>query len=101
VASDEIDIKCLKNGIIAILDHLTEDLNIKQVRVPEEEDFYWSCPPSERYDTTKKPSEMWTGRLTDDVDLTKAIKRGSGGDISLNLIHLAPLLLYIGEKIQG
>ena len=96
----EIDVKHLKTVVDAVLDHLIEDLGILKVEVEEMEDFYWSCPPSERYDTTKKPSEWWTGRLSDDVGFAKLMRRGQSGDISYNLVHLAPLLRFIGEKIK-
>jgi hypothetical protein len=96
----DIDLKALKEAVNAVLDHLIEDLSIEKVAIEELEDFYWSCPPSERYDTSKKPSEWWTGRLSDDMDFAKLIRRGQSGDISYSLVHVAPLLRYIGERVK-
>jgi hypothetical protein len=96
----EIDVKRLKMAVNAVLDHLIEDLNLEKVAIEEREDFYWSCPPRQRYDTTKKPSEWWTGRLSDDVHFVDLIQRGQSGDISYTLVSVAPLLRYIAEKIK-
>jgi hypothetical protein len=40
------------------------------------------------------------GRLGDGVDLVQRIERGQGGDVSYNLVHVAPLLSYIAEKVK-
>jgi hypothetical protein len=100
MASAEIDVKALKNAVNAVLDHLIVDIGIDKVAIEEQEDYYWSCPPVEMYNTSKKPSEWWTGRLSDDMDFTKLIQRGQSGDISYNLVHIAPLLRYIAEKVK-
>jgi len=100
MASNEIELKMLKKVVNDVIDHLIEDLRMERVAIEEQEDFYWSCPPRERYDTSKKPSEWWTGRLSDDVDFARMITRGYSGDISYNLVHVAPLLRYIGEKVK-
>jgi hypothetical protein len=96
----EIDLNSLKAAVNAVLDHLIEDLSLEKVAIEELEDFYWTCPPRERYDTSKKPSEWWTGRLSDDVSFIRLVQRGQSADISYNLVHIAPLLRYIAEKIQ-
>ena len=96
----EIDVKRLKIAVNAVLDHLIEDLNLEKVAIDEREDFYWSCPPRQRYDTTKNPSEWWTGRLSDDVHFMDLIQRGQSGDIAYTLVSVAPLLRYIAEKIK-
>ncbi len=71
MASAEIDLKALKNAVNAVLEHLIVDLGIDKVAIEERQDYYWSCPPVEMYNTSKKPSEWWTGRLSDDMDFTK------------------------------
>lgn len=95
----EIDLKVLKSAVDAILDHLIEDLSIEKVGVDENEDFYWDCLREELYDMSKKPVDLGVGRISDDVDFVKLIERGQSGDISYNLIHVAPLLRYIAEKV--
>ncbi|MGA2962306.1 MAG: hypothetical protein ABSD96_11585 [Candidatus Korobacteraceae bacterium] len=96
----EIDVKSLKSAVDAILDDLIEDLDIQKVAIDESADFYWDCPVSEMYDMTKQPIALDVGLLRDDIDFVNLIKRGQGGDVSYNLIHVAPLLRYITEKIR-
>jgi hypothetical protein len=49
---------------------------------------------------SRKPAGLDIGRLSDDVDFVKLIRRGQSGDVSYNLIHVAPLLRYIAETIK-
>jgi hypothetical protein len=44
---------------------------------------------------------LGVGRLSGDVDFMSKIRRGQSADIPYNLIHVAPLLLYIAEKIKS
>jgi hypothetical protein len=43
---------------------------------------------------------MDIGNLSDDADFVKLVGRGQSGDVSYNLVHVAPLLRYIGETIK-
>jgi hypothetical protein len=95
----EINLRILKTAVNNVLDHLIEDLGIDNVRI-EGEDCYWNCPASEVYDMSKKPVGLDVGRLRDDDDFTALIHRGQSADISYNLVHIAPLLRYIAEKIR-
>jgi hypothetical protein len=45
------------------------------------------------------PSGLDIGRLSDDADFVKLIKRGQSADVSYNFVHVAPLLRYSAEKI--
>ena len=100
MAYAEIDVQALKTAVDAVLDHLVADLNVRMVRVEDGEDFYWHCPASELFDMSKNPAGLDVGRLSDDMDFVKLIRRGEGGDISYNLVHIAPLLRYIAEKVK-
>jgi hypothetical protein len=96
----EIDLRVLKNAVNAVLDHLLEDVGLEKVKIDDGEDFYWNCEPPEMYDRSKKPAELSVARLSDDLDFMKLIRRGESGDVSYNLVHVAPLLLYIAEKVK-
>ena len=98
---DEIDLKALKEAVNIILDHLITDLGLDKVKIEESSDHYWHCPASEINDMSKTPVGLDIGSLRDDVDFVKLIKRGQGGDISYNLVHVVPLLRYLGEKVKG
>ena len=96
----DIDLKVLRSAIDAILDHLIEDLGIEKVEIEDDHDYYWHCPASEVHDMAKKPVGIDVGRLSDDIDFVKLIQRGQSADVSFNLVHVAPLLRYIAERIE-
>jgi hypothetical protein len=98
--SNEIDVRNLKTAVNAVLDHLIEDLGLEKIKIEENIDYYWHCPASEIHDMSKKPLGLDVGSLRDDVDFAKLIKRGQSYDASYNLVHIAPLLRYIGEKVK-
>ena len=100
MAKSEINLKVLKQAVNSVMDHLIEDLNLETVAIEDGKDFYWDCPAPEMYNSSTKPGELDVGRLSDDVDFVKLIQRGQSGDVSYNLVHLAPLLRYIGETVK-
>ena len=101
MASNKIDILQLRTALDAILDHVTKDLGVTYLDISENEDFYWEVPAVEMYNTTKSPASLDTGRLTDDLRFASLVSRGSQGDVSYSLVHIAPLLRYIGEKVKS
>ncbi len=96
----DIDVASLRAAVNAVLDHLIEDLKMQTVKIDHNEDLYWRCANSEAHDVSNKPMNFDVGRLSDDVDFVQLIQRGQSGDISYNLVHIAPLLRYIGEKVK-
>jgi hypothetical protein len=97
---NEIDLERLRKAVNDIINHLVEDLGMKAVQIEDREDFYWTYSAPEAYDSTRKPLEPEVGRLSDDLGSTHLIQRGANGDVSFNLVHVAPLLKYIGEKVK-
>ena len=53
------------------------------------------------HDVSMQPSDLTVGQLSDDFDFVKLVRRGQTADVSYNLVHIAPLLRYIGETIQS
>ena len=100
MAANEIELKQIKAAVNAVLDHLVEDVGIEKVPIEDADDLYWELPFAEAHDTSKKPSEPDAGRLSDDVEFVNLIRRGQSFDAAYNLIHVAPLLRYVGEKIK-
>lgn len=96
----EIDVRTVKTAVNAILDHLIEDLGVQKVVIAEEEDFYWDCDALDLHDRSKPPILEEFGRLKDDVEFLRSVRRGRSGDASYSLIHVAPLLRYIAEKVK-
>lgn len=95
-----VDLRRLRNAVNGVLDHIVEDLGIEQVAVEQQHDFYW-LPALQRYDCSKSPAELDVGRLSDDADFIELIRRGESADVAYNLVHIAPLLEYIAEKIKA
>jgi hypothetical protein len=99
--SHQIDLRQLREAISAILDHVIEDLARETVEIEPGKDLYWHVPVAELHEMSRKPIGTDVGRLSDDVDFMKLIQRGQSGDVSYNLVHIAPLLRYIGENVKG
>ncbi len=99
--SQQIDLRQLRDAINAIFDHMIEDLRIETVELEPGKDLYWHVPVAELHEMSRKPIGTDVGRLSDDVDFMKLISRGQSGDVSYNLVHIAPLLRYIGEHVKS
>jgi len=97
----EINLKVLKSAVNAVLDHLVEDLGIENIAIEEGKDSYWDCPYPEMQDVSMQPSDLTVGQLSDDFHFVKLVRRGQSADVSYNLVHIAPLLRYIGERIRS
>ena len=97
----EINLKVLKSAVDAVLDHLMEDLGIENVAIEDKKDSYWDCPYPEMHDVSMQPGDLTVGQLSDDFDFVKLVRRGQSADVSYNLVHIAPLLRYIGETIKS
>ena len=98
MAENEINLRALKLAVNSVLDHLIEDLGLENVHL--DRDYYWDIPAPEIYDPSTRPSELTVGQLSDDVRFARLVGRGQGGDISYNLVHIAPLLRYIAETVK-
>jgi hypothetical protein len=96
----EIDLKSLKDAVNAVLDHLIEDLEIEKVNIADEESLYWDCDAATLKNMASKPLDFSIGSLRDDVDFVKIVRRGQSGDVSYNLVHIFPILRFLGEKIK-
>jgi hypothetical protein len=66
-----------------------------------EKDSYWECPYPGMHDASMQPSDLTVGQLSDDFDFVKLVRRGQNADVSYNLVHIAPLLRYIGETVKS
>lgn len=100
MGTNEIDLRTLKQAVNSLLDHLMEDLRLEGVRIDDACDFYWDCPAPEIFDSSAKPTDLTVGRLSDDMDFIRSVRRGQGADVSYNLVHVAPLLRYIAETVK-
>ena len=100
MARAEIDVSSLRDAVNAVLDHLINDLGLTSISIDDNSDYCWHCPSQEIHNMSRRPEGLDIGRLSDDVDFVKLIQRGQSGDVSYNLVHVAPLLRYIAETIK-
>ncbi len=92
----KIEIEELRKITNWIFDHIRDDVNIKEINL--DEDFYWDIDDDKLYDMQSKPIEIDVGQLYDDWEFLSKIDNKEEA-VSLMLIHLAPLLRYIGTKV--
>jgi hypothetical protein len=99
MASAELDFRALKKVIDSILDHLTNDLKIENLPLKDDQDFYWEVPSDELHAVKEAQPQLDVGRLRDDWEFLQSVAKDPGQASSLMLIHVAPLLRHIGEKV--
>lgn len=95
----EIDLRMLKQASEAILDHIITDLGIDRLSIKEDSDFYWEVPSDRLYTTRESQPDLDIGRVTDDWEFIRGMLSEPNGAVALMLIHMAPLLRYLGETI--
>lgn len=95
----ELDIRTLKKAIDEIFEHIATDLKVERLPLKEDQDFYWEVPSDKLYDVKATP-QLDIGRLSDDWEFLEPLARDKSQAIALMLIHVAPLLRHIGEKIR-
>ena len=68
--------------------------------VPIDAAFYWELPSPECRDMSKKISTVeLVGSLVDDLHFLRAMESPLEQGPTSSLIHAAPLLQYLGEKV--
>ena len=93
-----IKIEDLRRVINAILDHIKDDLEIEECQLAE--NFYWDLAGDSLYVVDKDAETPSIGSLQDDWDfLRPLLSQDRTQAVSLMLVHVAPLLRYLGHKI--
>ena len=102
MAKGEIELKTLKLAVNAVLDHLIEDLKFEKVPIDPDDDFYWHCSAPGIYNASTPPTEkdLTIGRLSDDMEFIRLVRRGQAADHTINLLHITPLLRYLAETVK-
>lgn len=96
----QIDIASLKEITDRIFEHLLNEQQIKVVEVTPREDHYWGISSDDRHRIEQSPPEMHVGRLSDDWEFLMPLLADRHQAFPLMLIHLAPILQFIGRKSQ-
>ena len=95
----EFSIRELRRAVDAILDHVTDDLGIETFAIDDNADFYWEVPSDELHNVTAPQPQLDIGRLADDWEFIEVMLQSKGGAVALMLIHVAPLLRSLGERV--
>ncbi len=95
---NELKTSDLRLAVNMLIDHLENDLNIKAIKL--DKDFYWDALPEDFFKTDIKP-QLTMGSLKDDIEFLQSMISNSGSEYapSLMFMHVAPLMLYISQRI--
>ena len=94
----ELDVSELRTIVNKIFDHIERDLGIRSL--PLTQDDYWTVVGNERFDLTKCPDAYGVGKLYDDWAFLRPLPdKDKNEAFSLMLIHVAPILRWLGEEI--
>jgi hypothetical protein len=96
----ELDVRELKKAIDAIFDHIDRDLKVEKLKLKQDQDFYWEVPTEKLYAVKEASPQLDVGRLSDDWEFLEGITKDKGQAVALMLIHVAPLLRHIAERIR-
>jgi hypothetical protein len=97
--SRSLNISELKCAVNCVLDRISEKLNISEIQIEDDRDFYWEIDGGGLYNMAIEIPSVSVGRLSDDWDFAQRILNDPEEAVSLTLAHIAPLLRYVGEKI--
>ena len=93
----EIMIADVKSVINRILDHIVETRKVDRVVI--DSPFYWDIPPEKAYDINVDVNELDVGNLNDDWDFVSTLLDDKEEPLAYQLVEIAPILHFIGEKL--
>jgi hypothetical protein len=94
-----LKVRELKAVTDAIFKHILDDLKVAEIPVRDDADFYWDVSSDQLRRMSEGPPRPDIGRLSDDWAFLESILRDQRHAVSLMLIHVAPLLRYLGEEV--
>ncbi len=90
----------LKAATVALLDSLIQLHGKDTVEISSDADFYWEVPLDALYAVKGNPPQLDVGRVSDDWEFVRPIATDAGAATPLALIHLAPVLRYLSERVK-
>src|SRR5882672_7758191 len=96
---NEIDLRALKRAVDAVLDHIVDDAGVDKLVIEPDKDYYWDVPAKDLYSVRTDQPRLDVGRLADDWEFVELMLREKSGAVGAMLMHLAPLLRRVGEKV--
>lgn len=80
-----------------IFDHIQNDLELRDLKL--EDDYYWEIDDSLLFKVATRPEIVEIGSLLDDYEFVRSSVTSDSEVPSLMLIHVSPLLRYLGNRI--
>jgi hypothetical protein len=94
-----IRVQDLRAALTIILDHIVDDLGIESIPIDPARELYWDIPQELLCDLSNKTPRLDVGSLRDDWHFLATMGTERSEAVSYMLIHAAPLLRYIAERI--
>jgi len=96
----EVNLHELKTVALALIDSAISANNGPSVRIEPTSDFYWEVPSESLHVDRDEQPKLDVGRLADDWEFIRPIAADANAATPLALIHLAPLLRYLAERVK-
>lgn len=91
----EINLDDLRLIINKIFDRLALE-NCKTIELRK--DDYWDVSDEDKYDLYKRPNNLYSGKLSDDLEFLLPILSDKDQATQYMFVHVAPLLKYIADS---
>lgn len=92
-----LDLRELSIVINRLLDHIIEDGGVTEVEIKNV--HYWMVSEDDRHDMSKSSPDVDIGSLADDWEFVSKLLNKESVPIAMQLAEVAPLVLYLGEKL--
>lgn len=90
-----LELRKLKEAIDRVFDEVFDHLQVEELCLVE--DYYFELSQDDRYNIVNNPLCYQLGSLFDDLDFVLAALEDGDSIPPIILIHIAPLLQYLGE----
>jgi len=94
-----IELTRLKRVVDAFFEHLSDTVGVREVIITPSEDFYWTVTGMDLWHDMSRTPDPDVGKLSEDWEWVRDLTADSEGMSAAMLMHLAPLLRFVGEKV--
>lgn len=91
---NEVSVEWLRTATEVLLRHLEETHG---PAVMLNQDYFWSMASTDRYDVSKRPTDLTIGSLTDGAEFVQSMVQ-NGAVLNYGLVWLGELLRAVGEQ---
>ena len=95
-----VDLRELKAAAVSLIDTLIRLNGKDSITIDADADFYWEVPLDDLYSVKRDPPQLDVGRVSDDWEFIRPIASDPSAATPLALIHLAPVIRYLSDRIK-